>query len=92
VHHEHRHRHSVTARPRRAEITRRLIEQKGFAAVAVEADWPDALRVNRYVTWSARSVSSTVPKPSAKATTSNPSSRAAAWEKGDVPETYPTGL
>jgi erythromycin esterase-like protein len=34
----------------RAEITRRLIEQKGFAAVAVEADWPDALRVNRYVT------------------------------------------
>jgi len=34
----------------RAEITRRLIEQKGFAAVAIEADWPDALRVNRYVT------------------------------------------
>jgi erythromycin esterase-like protein len=34
----------------RAEITQRLIEQKGFAAVAVEADWPDALRVNRYVT------------------------------------------
>ena len=33
----------------RAEITRLLIEQKGFAAVAVEADWPDALRVNRYV-------------------------------------------
>ncbi|HEY4441753.1 MAG TPA: erythromycin esterase family protein [Candidatus Elarobacter sp.] len=33
----------------RAEITRRLIEEKGFAAVAVEADWPDALRVNRYV-------------------------------------------
>ena len=34
----------------RAEITRRLIEQKGFVAVAVEADWPDALRVSRYVT------------------------------------------
>jgi erythromycin esterase-like protein len=34
----------------RAEITQRLIAQKGFAAVAVEADWPDALRVNRYVT------------------------------------------
>ena len=34
----------------RAEITRRLIEQKGFAAVALEADWPDALRVSRYVT------------------------------------------
>jgi erythromycin esterase-like protein/predicted phosphoribosyltransferase len=33
----------------RAAMTRRLIEQKGFAAVAVEADWPDAYRVNRYV-------------------------------------------
>jgi erythromycin esterase-like protein len=34
----------------RAEITRRLIEQHGFSGVAVEADWPDALRVSRYVT------------------------------------------
>jgi erythromycin esterase-like protein len=33
----------------RAEITGRLIREKGFAAVAVEADWPDAYRVNRYV-------------------------------------------
>jgi erythromycin esterase-like protein len=33
----------------RAEITKRLIQEKGFAAVAVEADWPDAYRVNRYV-------------------------------------------
>jgi erythromycin esterase-like protein len=33
----------------RAEITRRLIAEKGFNAVAVEADWPDAYRVNRYV-------------------------------------------
>ncbi|QQZ19659.1 MULTISPECIES: erythromycin esterase family protein [Rhodococcus] len=33
----------------RAEITRRLIEEKGFTAVAAEADWPDAYRVNRYV-------------------------------------------
>ena len=33
----------------RALITRRLIEEKGFAGVAVEADWPDAYRVNRYV-------------------------------------------
>jgi len=33
----------------RALITRRLIEEKGFGAVAVEADWPDADRVNRYV-------------------------------------------
>ena len=33
----------------RAEITKRLIVEKGFGAVAVEADWPDAYRVNRYV-------------------------------------------
>ena len=33
----------------RARITQRLIEEKGFTAVAVEADWPDAYRANRYV-------------------------------------------
>jgi erythromycin esterase-like protein len=33
----------------RAEITKRLIAEKGFTVVAVEADWPDAYRVNRYV-------------------------------------------
>ena len=33
----------------RAEITKWLIEEKGFCAVAAEADWPDAYRVNRYV-------------------------------------------
>jgi erythromycin esterase-like protein/predicted phosphoribosyltransferase len=33
----------------RVEITKRLIAEAGFGAVAVEADWPDAYRVNRYV-------------------------------------------
>ncbi len=33
----------------RAEVTKRLIEERGFHAVAAEADWPDAFRVNRYV-------------------------------------------
>lgn len=33
----------------RASITRRLIVEHGFDAVAAEADWPDAYRVNRYV-------------------------------------------
>ena len=33
----------------RAEITRRLIEEEGFDAVAVEADWPDAYAINRFV-------------------------------------------
>ena len=33
----------------RAALTKWLIEHKGFSAVAAEADWPDAYRVNRYV-------------------------------------------
>ncbi|OSC24431.1 hypothetical protein B8W69_21475 [Mycobacterium vulneris] len=33
----------------RAAITKWLIDDKGFCAVAAEADWPDAYRVNRYV-------------------------------------------
>src|SRR5947199_10719293 len=32
----------------RAQITKRLIQEKGFRAVAVEADWPDAYRINRW--------------------------------------------
>lgn len=33
----------------RARVTKRLITELGFEAVAVEGDWPDAYRVNRYV-------------------------------------------
>src|SRR3712207_1430666 len=33
----------------RAAITRRLIERHGFSIVAVEADWPDAARIDSYV-------------------------------------------
>lgn len=33
----------------RAAITRRLIEKHGFTIVAVEADWPDAASVDRFV-------------------------------------------
>ena len=33
----------------RARITRELIVNQGFRAVAVEADWPDAARIDRYV-------------------------------------------
>jgi erythromycin esterase-like protein len=33
----------------RAELTRALIVERGFNLVAVEADWPDAYRVNRWV-------------------------------------------
>src|SRR5918995_5837502 len=33
----------------RAELTKALISRKGFNVLAVEADWPDAYRVNRWV-------------------------------------------
>ena len=33
----------------RAELTKRLIQEKGFRAVGAEADWPDSFRVYRYV-------------------------------------------
>jgi len=33
----------------RADLTRLLIERRGFTIVAAEADWPDAYRANRWV-------------------------------------------
>ena len=33
----------------RTAITRRLVEERGFSFVAVEGDWPDCYRVNRFV-------------------------------------------
>jgi erythromycin esterase len=33
----------------RSAITKRLIEEKGFHFIAVEGDWPDCYRVNRYI-------------------------------------------
>jgi erythromycin esterase-like protein len=33
----------------RAEITKRLVTEKGFNVVAWEADWPDTLRINRFI-------------------------------------------
>lgn len=33
----------------RAEITKRLILEKGFSFIAVESDWPDCYEVNRYI-------------------------------------------
>jgi erythromycin esterase-like protein len=41
----------------RAHLTRQLILQSGFRAVVVEADWPDAYRVNRYVRHESRDTS-----------------------------------
>src|SRR5687768_10938959 len=33
----------------RAHISKRLIEEKGFNCIAVEGDWPDCYRFNRFV-------------------------------------------
>ena len=33
----------------RAALSRRLIQERGFSFIAVEGDWPDCYRVNRYV-------------------------------------------
>lgn len=33
----------------RMKLSRRLIDEKGFRFIAVEGDWPDCYRVNRYV-------------------------------------------
>jgi erythromycin esterase-like protein/predicted phosphoribosyltransferase/predicted alpha/beta-hydrolase family hydrolase len=43
----------------RAAITRRLIERHGFDIVAVEADWPDAAAIDRYVRHKPHQVMST---------------------------------
>jgi protein-L-isoaspartate(D-aspartate) O-methyltransferase len=45
----------------RAAITQHLIEQHGFSIVAVEADWPDAATVDRYVRHRAARTSSEPP-------------------------------
>ncbi len=33
----------------RAAITKRLIEEKGFSFIAVEGDWPDCFKINRWI-------------------------------------------
>ncbi len=33
----------------RSRITQRLIREKGFNLIAVEGDWPDCYRINRYI-------------------------------------------
>lgn len=33
----------------RAAITKRLIQEKGFNTIAIEGDWPETARINRYI-------------------------------------------
>ena len=53
----------------RMEITRRLLAEKGFGAVAVECDWPDALRVSRFI--QGRAGESGAPDPDATSALGN---------------------
>ncbi|MEO7085414.1 MAG: erythromycin esterase family protein [Gemmatimonadaceae bacterium] len=41
----------------RTEISKRLIEERGFSFIAVEGDWPDCYQVTRYVKWMSDSAS-----------------------------------
>jgi erythromycin esterase-like protein len=46
----------------RARLTRRLVVEKGFHAVAVEADWPDAVEpLERMALWEAGEPPETYP-------------------------------
>ena len=62
---------------RRAELTLRLLDERGFDAVAVEADWPDALRVCR---WLDRTRAVTPLDPSTL------------WQEEGEPQLAPTGM
>lgn len=33
----------------RAELSKRLIKEKGFSVIAVEGDWPSCQSINRYI-------------------------------------------
>ncbi|SDL58979.1 hypothetical protein SAMN04487898_12132 [Pedobacter sp. ok626] len=33
----------------RAQLSKKLIEEKGFNFIAVEGDWPDCYRLNRFI-------------------------------------------
>lgn len=33
----------------RAELSKRLIQEKGFSLIAVEGDWPSSQQVNRFI-------------------------------------------
>ncbi|PRY71299.1 erythromycin esterase family protein [Halomonas ventosae] len=69
----------------RAAISRRLIEEKGFEAVLVEADWPDALRLDRYVRGGGEDALD-------GATAVEPLEPGPGWQREAIPDTYPFGV
>ncbi len=71
----------------RAEITKRLIRDHGFRGVAVEADWPDADRVHRYVLGRKRSGSAGSSAPSSQGHAPRPATYiddGDAWDAADA--------
>jgi erythromycin esterase len=40
----------------RTQISKRLVQEKGFSFIAVEGDWPDCYKINRYIKTSAGNV------------------------------------
>jgi erythromycin esterase-like protein len=75
----------------RIQITKRLILEQGFNAVAVEADWPDTERASHYFGASlSQQFDAVLHFDETRAV--EPLERTVAWETGEVPETYPSGI
>jgi erythromycin esterase-like protein len=77
----------------RANLTRALIQRRGFTCVAAEADWPDAYRAKR--TRSSSNWSScAVRPPSTRVDRTRAVEPLERWahHEVDLPETYPTGV
>ena len=80
----------------RASITRRLIEEKGFSAVAIEGDWPDADRVNRFVRGRSRDAEAVEALDAVlhldRTRAVEPLEINSEWSREEVPETCPSAL
>ena len=90
----------------RANLTKRLIREKDFTAVLVEADWPDAYRINRFVRGQGRDPEASDALGDFHASLADqfdavihmdrtravePLDPSTLWPKPREPETFPTG-
>ena len=75
----------------RARITKRLIREKSFNAVAVEADWPDTERASHHFHASLPAQFDAVLHFD-RTRAVEPLERTAAWHRGEVPEPFPSGV
>lgn len=75
----------------RAEITKRLITEKGFTADAVEADWPDTERQSHYFyTRLAQQFDAVIHID--ETSTLEPLDVGQVWSDKEAPETFPSGI